>query len=374
MNKKRKPIRNLPFVILFIGITFYVLLRDKGTSDIVSYLKNADLKFIIVGVLLAFTFVACEGLNSYTLLNYLGVKTPYYRGVKYAIVGFFYSAITPSSTGGQPMQMFYMSKDKVPLSASTITMIIELISYQTVTFVLASFAFLFKYNFIVDKISFIIPFMIFGVVINVIVVAFFIVVLFSEPLAIKIVDSILRFLHKIKIIKNIDEVEEKANKQIDQYKEGITLLKSNPLLLLKVFLTTMVQLTAMYSIVFVVYKAFNQSGTSYFNVLSLQSIFKISMGSLPLPGAIGISEGGFLQVFKHIFPQNMMTPAMLVSRGISFYLLLLATGTVLLVSHTVAGIKDAKSNRKEAIKQKKPSKEIGIKKREDFKGNIKDMV
>ena len=373
MNKNRKPIKNLPFIIIFIGLTFFVLLKDKGIGDIATYLKNADLRFIFAGVLLAFTFVACEGLNSYTLLNFLGVKTPYYRGVKYAVVGFFYSAITPSSTGGQPMQMVYMSKDKVPLSASTITMIIELISYQTVTFVLAAFAFIFKYNFIVDKIAFIIPFMIFGIVINVIMVAFFVVVLFSEPLAIKIVDSILRFLHKIRIIKNIEEAEEKANKQIDEYKGGITLLKSNPWLLLRVFMTTMVQLTAMYSIVFVVYKAFNQNGASYFNVLALQSIFKISMGSLPLPGAIGISEGGFLQVFKYIFPTSLVTPAMLVSRGLSFYLLLLSTGCTLLISHTVSGIKASRRS-KEETNEKTSSKEIITNKIKDLNGNIEDMV
>ncbi len=339
MKKNKKPIKNLPFIIIFIAITFFVVLKDINIGDIIIYLKTANLTYIFLGALLALTFVACEGLNSYILLNFLGVRTPYYRGVKYAIVGFFYSAITPSSTGGHPMQMMYMSKDRVPISAATITMIIELISYQSVTFVLAAFAFIFKYDFIVNKISFIIPFMIFGIVINVVMVAFFAVVLFSEPLAVKIVNSVLKFLHKIRIIKNFEEAQNKANKQHDEYRAGITLLKSNLGLLLKVFMTTLVQLTAMYSIVFMVFKAFSQNSADYFDVLSLQSIFKISMGSLPLPGAIGISEGRFLQVFKYIFPQNLITPAMLISRGLSFYLLLLFTGTTLLISHTVSGIK-----------------------------------
>lgn len=30
---------------------------------------------------------------------------------QYSFIGFFYSGITPSATGGQPVQLYYMSKD-----------------------------------------------------------------------------------------------------------------------------------------------------------------------------------------------------------------------------------------------------------------------
>lgn len=47
---------------------------------------------------------------------------------------------------------------------------------------------------------------------------------------------------------------------------------------------------------------------------------------MPLPGAVGVSEGGFLGIFKFLFPVNLLTSAMLLSRGISFYLCVLISG------------------------------------------------
>ena len=34
-----------------------------------------------------------------------------WRCIQYSFIGFFYSGITPSATGGQPVQLYYMNKD-----------------------------------------------------------------------------------------------------------------------------------------------------------------------------------------------------------------------------------------------------------------------
>ena len=56
----------------------------------------------------------------------------------------------------------------------------------------------------------------------------------------------------------------------------------------------------------------------------------LSVGALPLPGAVGVGEGGFLAVFRMLFPSQLLGGAMLLSRGISFYLFVLLTGAALL--------------------------------------------
>lgn len=54
---------------------------------------------------------------------------------------------------------------------------------------------------------------------------------------------------------------------------------------------------------------------------------------LPLPGAVGPAEGGFVSAFAAVFGTEMVTPAMLVSRGISFYAFLIISFTVSLAVH-----------------------------------------
>ena len=58
----------------------------------------------------------------------------------------------------------------------------------------------------------------------------------------------------------------------------------------------------------------------------IQSTLYITGAALPLPGAVGIGEKGFLIFFKTLFPINLISSAMLLSRGISFYLMVLISG------------------------------------------------
>ena len=44
------------------------------------------------------------------------------------------------------------------------------------------------------------------------------------------------------------------------------------------------------------------------------------------------TEGGFIEIFKLIIPQNMINGAMLLNRGISFYLLVGISGIVVLIN------------------------------------------
>ena len=69
---------------------------------------------------------------------------------------------------------------------------------------------------------------------------------------------------------------------------------------------------------------------SFFTVFSLQSILFISVSAIPLPGSVGSSESAFLTLFKTLFPSNMLNSAMLLSRGISFYLFVIVSGLIVL--------------------------------------------
>lgn len=84
----------------------------------------------------------------------------------------------------------------------------------------------------------------------------------------------------------------------------------------------------MYSVVFWVYKSFGLSEFSFFSIISLQSILSIAVLSLPLPGAVGVSEGSFMILFKTLFPVSILTSAMILNRGISFYIFLIISGGV----------------------------------------------
>lgn len=95
------------------------------------------------------------------------------------------------------------------------------------------------------------------------------------------------------------------------------------------FLTSLVQLLAYHSIPFWVFLAFGLSGQTLWSMIALQAVLFLSVSSLPLPGAVGLSEGGFLLLYQTVFPAAVLPGAMLLSRSVSFYLFLLLTGVFL---------------------------------------------
>ena len=87
--------------------------------------------------------------------------------------------------------------------------------------------------------------------------------------------------------------------------------------------------------------------------VGVQAVLFISVSALPLPGSVGVSESGFLTLFKLLFPVTVLNEAMLLSRGVSFYLFVFLCGMFILVK----GFKDSREKRLARIRAAKEAKE-----------------
>ena len=121
--------------------------------------------------------------------------------------------------------------------------------------------------------------------------------------------------------------------QMEEYRRGADCVRRNPALVPALLGLTFCQLTALFSVPLVVYYAFGLTGSGALDIIGTQALVTLAVASLPLPGAVGASEGGFVAAMKLFFGAGLVTPAVLVSRGISFYSFLLLSGCVTLLVH-----------------------------------------
>ena len=56
---------------------------------------------------------------------------------KYTCIGNFFSAITPTATGGQPVEVYYMNKEGIETSNGTMAMLMQLCGFQTSILILS---------------------------------------------------------------------------------------------------------------------------------------------------------------------------------------------------------------------------------------------
>ncbi|MDU3722191.1 MAG: lysylphosphatidylglycerol synthase transmembrane domain-containing protein [Clostridium celatum] len=338
--------KNSIFFIALISVTFFILFKDSSVSNILISLKSVNLFYIFIGIICMFIFIICEGINIRRMLKIFSYDISVFQGLKYSFVGFFFSSITPSASGGQPMQVYYMKRDNINISHSSLVLLMELASFQIVTVTIAVIGIIANLDFIMN-LNYTMRILIFlGLLINLLILCFIILAIFSKKFTMKLAELFLRLISILKFI-DVEKIRKQVKEQISQYQQGAILIIENKYIFIKVLLITIIQIGAMYSITFFVYKAFGLDDLSFFTVFLIQAILFISVSAIPLPGAVGTSEGSFLTLFKTLFPSSSLSSAMLLSRGISFYLFVIISGIV------VASIRLLKS--KSSIKCSKGS-------------------
>ena len=133
----------------------------------------------------------------------------------------------------------------------------------------------------------------------------------------------------IVIIKKRETIINKITLWVNEYSEASSLIKNNKEVLVKLFLTSIVQMFFYYSIPYFVYRSLGLSGTNILTFIAFQSVLFISVSALPFPGAVGVSEITFMRIYEKLFPQRIIGSAMIITRCINFYIFIIYSGIVL---------------------------------------------
>ena len=134
--------RKIPWSMLYIVATIVAVLLfglfNREFGNVFRTIANLTPGFLTLGVVVSLVYFLFEGEIFRLLLHSQGYHISVLEGLKNALLGLYYSYITPSSTGGQPMQSAYLLRDKkIPVGISTAALIIKFMCFQC-AFVLVS--------------------------------------------------------------------------------------------------------------------------------------------------------------------------------------------------------------------------------------------
>ena len=332
MSKKKNGLY-LVLMLSLMGITGFLLLRDQTLAALGNAFGQIQPQYILCGLGLMLVFVGCEAMCTKLVLCRLGYRIPYRHCLEYSFTGFYFSSITPSATGGQPAQIYYMSRDGIPAAHGTLDMLLITVCYQTATLLLGITAFLLRPTILSELGGGLSLLLLYGTVTTLALTAAILTVMFAPKLANCLVSAVLCLLVRLQLLKQATKAQEKLDRQMEAYHRGAACLRNHPVLLPALLALSTLQLTALYLIPYVIYRSFGLSGHTALEMTAVQALLTLAVSTLPLPGAVGPSEGGFLKAFVLFFGAGLVTPAMLISRGISFYAFLLVSGIITLLVH-----------------------------------------
>lgn len=334
-KKSLKKLLNGIFLAVVFALTLWSVFYGEDFGRIVSYLKAADDRFIIPAVACVLLFIAGEAVVIFYLLKILGHNVALSHCCLYSFIGFFYSCITPSASGGQPMQMIAMRKDKIPVAVSSVVLAIVTITYKLVLIFAGVAVLICRPASLMVYLEETMPLIYLGLVLNIVFVFVLLLLVFCPNIVRVIAEKIFGLLHRIRPFKNPEKQQQKLENVISQYQGTAEFFKSHKLVIVNVFAITFVQRFLLFLVTWFIYVAFGLSECSLPLIVSLQAMIAVATDMLPLPGGMGASENLFLVIFEPIFGGSLVLAGMVLSRGISYYTQLVISAVMTVVSSFV---------------------------------------
>lgn len=312
------------FLIMLMAVTGGILLKGQPVSVLWANLKHLNLWLLLPGIAMMFGYVGCEALCTWQILRRMGHRVPLHRCLGYSFVGFYVSSITPSATGGQPAQIYYMSRDGIPVPHGALNMMLIASCYQVAALLWGIGAWLFIPS-VREAAEGLGLLLLYGAAMMLLLTLWMLALMFLPGPAGRFCRAVLKLASRMGLLRDPKAAEARLENLLQEYGSGADCVKRAPGLAARVLLLCLVQQGLLFSVPWTVYLAFGMRGTGWAQMAGLQALLTLAVCNLPLPGAVGPAEGGFVKAFAAVFGAELVTPAMLVSRGISFYAFLLVS-------------------------------------------------
>ena len=310
---------NLSLLILALSLVLYFTLKDNFSS-IMHELSKVN---ILIFALAIFVFILSLMIKSVSLQIFIKEHKKNYSfksAFCLTLIGQFLNGITPFSTGGQPFQVYLLKKDGHRISDSTSAMVKDSIAYQVALLIMGIFSI--TLNLVLKTIpvnSSLTPLIIIGFLINIMVLLFLFMIIRMRKTTLSLINKLLLILNKIRK-KNTDQLKKRIEKGLDNFYNCYAELRKNKKQFIITVLTNVINLTLLYMIPYIIFKSLNTNTFDIMRSIMLTSFVMLMGNFVPIPGATGGIEYGFIKFFG-IFNTNIsvISGAMLLWRFVTYF-------------------------------------------------------
>ena len=377
-KSKKKKIINLIFFLINIGVVIGILVYQLSAQEVmpISTLFTSGLNFWYL--LLTLVVFAISMLLETIRINILikrtsGRSRPF---LSYKSVGLcrHYDVITPMATGGQPFQIMYLknrglsasSAISVPMGGYVLVQIVIMLM-STIVLILATTTNLGGDNTVVSVAFYI------GYALNMLVSLITIFLSVSKKIGTKLVVGILKFLRKIKIVKNYDKQYNKVLKVVNDYQTTMQDYAKSKFTFVILMFVSILQYIATYSIPFTITCAFlGWRPDLYLEIFIMAVIIDVAAGFIPLPGGTGVSELSFTALFSQFFKDGTLFWALIIWRFMGYYIFMLQGVSIIMYDYFIGNKKYSWLKRKWELEAE--SKEFREQKLKNFKKSKSRLI
>ena len=241
-----KVLFNALFLILIFSLTIHSVFEGENLKKVWALVTAAETSYVLASVVCVFAFILGESCVICYLIRVLGEKVSFRHCCLYSFIGFFYSCITPSASGGQPMQVIAMRKDGLSVAVSTVVLAIVTITYKLVLVVVGLAVMILRPPQLMGFLENVEPIIYLGIVLNVGCVAALLMLVFSPSLVKTLLGWLVKAFTKLHLVKKPEKFAARIERTISQYQGTADFYRSNHHVILHVFGITLLQRFALF--------------------------------------------------------------------------------------------------------------------------------
>ena len=300
--------------------------RDLDPGDLLRMLAQAHGGWLLAATAAMLGFIVFEGEALLTLLRYLGYRQSHLEGFLYSAGDVYFSAITPSASGGQPASAFFMMRDQIPGAVVTVVLLWNLVMYTlailtvgAVTLVLAPEGFL---AFPLAGRLLILA----GLAVLLALALLFWGLLKKSDRLYNIGEWSIRLLSRLRLTHHPDRLREKLTHYVEEFRESAAIASGHRKMLVLTYLWDLLQRISQISVTVLIHLAAGGKIADTGRLWAAQAYAAIGSNCVPVPGGMGVADYLMLEGFRNLFSPDYAVRLALLSRSLSFYLCIAVSG------------------------------------------------
>lgn len=349
-RKKSDKIWGNIFFVVSIALSLYLiygLSRKAGSGSEKSFYEvwsNVNVKYLLISLTTLLAMMLLDSLKYCVIMRATNVGLGYRSALTVSLLGKYYDYITPFSSGGQPMQIFYLHKRGLGGGKSSAVIFIKfafnMSMWLTICFCLMVFNRQALFAYVTDATQLKI-FQIggwIGFAVNCALPALIVSCMLLPKMTWAITRWTLNVGHKLKIVKDKDALLARAKAAVNQFVAAFVSMVKKPFHSLALVLLCIVEpLLGMMLPYFVVValggSAVIPSAELMFAIMTLNVYAQMSVTVVPTPGNSGAMESAFMMTLVSV-SEGVLFWTVFSWRFLSYYSYIII-GLIITVAHLI---------------------------------------
>lgn len=341
MKEKNKLRQNLKkiigFIVVFIIaiITVYTVFKGSGISfsELMESLKTTSVEWVVLASVSMLGFIYFEGAALRVLVRHMGYPAKQSQGFVYSAADVYFSAITPSASGGQPASAYFMLKDGIPGTVVMTALLLNLVMYTLAILTIG----------IVDVMLFPDVFFNFSIGCRILIIAgglaltglgiLFYLLLRKQALIKSVGIGTTQILYALHCRHLAQRIEKKLETSIEKYSSCVEVVMNGKKMLLRVYVLNLLQRLSQIVVTLFSFGALHGDLKKMPHLLATQIYVVLGSNCVPIPGGMGVTDYLMLKGYQQLMGREAAFRLEMLSRGISFYVCMFISLTAVIVGY-----------------------------------------